>query len=95
MGYLYLLLATDVCGAVVGRAWTQVRYRTVNDSVDDDDDDDAERGGGGGSGGAVFVSRSTKFSQLVLSAFLNGNLLLQSEVPGDILAAGAQRVPQW
>ena len=37
----------------------------------------------------------TKFSQLVLSAFLNGNLLLQSEVPGDILAAGAQRVPQW
>jgi len=85
MGYLYLLLATDVCGAVVGRAWTQVRYRTVNDSVDDDDDD-AERGGGGGSGGAVFVSRSTKFSQLVLSAFLNGNLLLQSEIPDEILA---------
>jgi len=88
MGYLYLLLATDVCGAVVGRAWTQVRYRTVNDSVDDDDDD-AERGGGGGSGGAVFVSRSTKFSQLVLSAFLNGNLLLQSEIPDEILATRA------
>ena len=87
MGYLYLLLATDVCGAVVGRAWTQVRYRTVNDSVDDDDD--AERGGGGGSGGAVFVSRSTKFSQLVLSAFLNGNLLLQSEIPDEILATRA------
>jgi len=88
MGYLYLLLATDVCGAVVGRAWTQVRYRTVNDSVDDDDDD-AERGGGGGSGGAVFVSRSTKFSQLVLSAFLNGNLLPQSEIPDEILATRA------
>jgi len=29
---------------VLSMLWMQVRYRTVNDSLDDDDDDDAEHG---------------------------------------------------
>jgi len=31
---------------VLSMLWMQVRYRTVNDSLDDDDDDDAEQGTG-------------------------------------------------
>lgn len=49
---------------LLGQDW---QWRLLNDQAIATDDD-AEAGGG--SGGVVFVSRSTRFSQMVLSLFL-------------------------
>jgi len=64
---------------VLSLLWRQVRSRrsrTMDDVIDDDDDDDGGLQSGSavgssvGGGGGILVSRSSRFSEFILSGFL-------------------------